>query len=88
MINKISFTGRETLLTQPMKNAKEIDFVSYAKVYSKEEIAKMKSKAKEVKMPKAEEVEYTSPFAPIKKEAASVDDFVPETMPHNFDTIA
>ena len=82
MISKVSFTGRETLLTKPIKEASANDFLSYAKVYSKEEIAKMKESMSAIKMPKAaKEVEYTSPYAPIEGKAAASVDFVPETLP-------
>ena len=88
MISKVSFAGRETLLTKPLKEAQKNDFLSYAKVYSKDEIAKMKEAMSEVKMPKpAKEVEYASPFAPIKKEAAAADIFVSDSTPTGIDLI-
>lgn len=87
MINKISFTGRETLLTSGISKAAKVErpeYVNAAKIYSKEEVQAALKKLDNAKMPKVDSAEaaYVSPFAPTgnAKAAASVD-FVAETQP-------
>jgi len=88
MINKISFTGREELLTKGLKTgAKQVERWEYtnpAKVYSPQELEAALKKMDEVTLPKYEKAEsiYTSPFEPISAKSAADAEFVAESMPH------
>lgn len=76
MISKISFTGRETMLTKGFKNASEAtvdkmhEYVGAGKVFSKNEIAEVEALTKNAKKASdvpAEKSSYTSPFAPTSE---------------------
>lgn len=92
MINKISFTGRETMLGQVTKKAENIakDYVSAGKVYSGEERFKAAMKNIPTRHP------YAAPDAIIKdvennkfiQKAEDVNvDFFSETAPHRFNVL-
>ena len=76
MISKISFTGKETMLTKSLKNASEAtvdkmhEYLGAGKVFSKAEIAEVEALAKNAKQATektAEKSSYTSPFAPTSE---------------------
>lgn len=92
MINKVSFTGRETMLTTVSKEVKNTasNYLCAGKVYSAEERL-MAERAN-----KATKHQYFCPDTSIKnvdtkpvvKKAEDVDvDFVAETAPHRFNVI-
>ena len=75
MINKINFTGRETMLTKGVKEvaSKAHEYVGAGKVFSDSEIAAAKNLVKNAKIDKPLEKDvYTSPFAPTEETAQVV----------------
>lgn len=65
MINKITFTGRETMLTKGVKDdaAKKMhEYVGSGKIYTKEEIDLVKRFYTPKSAPE-QKVQYTSPYA-------------------------
>ncbi len=92
MINKINFTGRETLLTKSAPKAKEVvnEYVSAGKIYSKEEIAEAKEMFKQMESRRATEIHpYSSPFAPTGNSEKPVEEFfMPETAPTKVNVLA
>ncbi len=86
MIEKI-IAGQGKNLSQGVKNlvgnVERHEYTSAAKIYSKEDIAKVMENIDKAHMPKYETAEsrYTSPFALINNKAAADVDFVAETMP-------
>jgi hypothetical protein len=88
MINKINFTGRETMLSKGVSavaKADQYEYVGAGKIYSKEAIKEVMDKIDKARMPKYEQSVYTSPFAPANVKAAASVDFIPETLPHAID---
>lgn len=68
MINKISFTGRETMLTKGIKEdtvKKLHEYVGAGKIYTEDEIELVRKYSKPQKIKEAK-AEYTSPFAPTE----------------------
>ena len=88
MIEKINvITGSEESLAKSAKDllgkVERHEYTNAAKIYTKEDIAKVMDNIDKAHMPKYESAEarYTSPFAPIENKSAASVDFVPESMP-------
>lgn len=69
MINKITFTGRETMLTKGVKDdaAKKMhEYVGSGKIYTKEEIDLVQTFCTPKSAPEVK-AQYTSPYALVNK---------------------
>ena len=76
MINKISFAGRETMLTKGVKEvaSKATEYVGAGKVYTAKEIAKAEDLVRNAKINKPLKKDiYTSPFAPTQTSIGEVE---------------
>ena len=76
MIDKISFAGRETMLTKGVKEvaSKATEYVGAGKVYTAKEIAKAEELVKNAQISKTVEKDiYTSPFAPTQSSVGDIE---------------
>ena len=93
MINKISFTGRETMLGSVVKKAENttVNYLSAGKVYSSEERFKAAYRAIPTKHPFiAQDAPIDKKYMkkPLVQKAEDVNvDFFSETAPHRFNVL-
>ena len=91
MISKVSFAGREEMLTKVSKEVKNVahEYVGPGKIFSEEERLLAEHRAKGTRHP------YVSPYcgvkeieAPVVQKAEDVSvDFVADSAPHRFTVI-